>query len=135
MFYIPNSSSPDITGCFLLQERADLLYLAPACCRIVKQVAKLARIRFNVDRPFRSSRIAFEDQDLVFWPTFLPYGVHLFRPRQLLEKTICQLHGLSRIKFVDLEAYGFGRGKCRWEIGRMASEALRSFMKSVWWEG
>lgn len=60
MVYVPYLASPDIMRRSLLQEGTDLLYLAPACARIVEQVAKFARVWLDIHNIFLELRIALE---------------------------------------------------------------------------
>lgn len=72
----PDTLSPNITGCLLLEKGADLLDLGTSRGGVEQQVAQLARIRLHIDSALGRPRIALQDQNLVLWATFLLDRVH-----------------------------------------------------------
>jgi hypothetical protein len=56
---VPNTQTPDITSCLLLQKSANLLDLGATTRSIVEKVAKLATIRLDIYSAFRGPGIAF----------------------------------------------------------------------------
>ena len=88
----------DIARGFFLQKRPHLLKLTPSRAGVVQQVTQLARVGFDILNVFLESGVAFEDEDLVFWPTFCAYCVH--GEFALSVRGICSLTSTRRNKFL-----------------------------------
>lgn len=76
LLIIPDAQAPDIAGCPLLEEAADLLDLGLARGGVEQQVAELGGVGLDVDGTLRGSGVAFEHQDLVLGATFLLECMH-----------------------------------------------------------
>lgn len=73
---VPDTQSPGVAACLLLEKLADLLDLGAARGGIEEQVAQLTRVGFDVDGTLGGPRIALQHQHLVLGPDPLREGVH-----------------------------------------------------------
>ena len=74
--HVPYALAPDIARCLPLQKGADLLYFATPRRSIVEEIAEFAGIGLHINGALDSSRIAFQDQDLVLRAALLLNSLH-----------------------------------------------------------
>ena len=57
-----------ISAGLLLQVRPNFLHLTTSCANIVEEVAEFAGVGLDITHVFLVFGIAFQDQNLMFWP-------------------------------------------------------------------